>query len=131
MTGFLLPTAAAAPIAQWTLQDWGAPTRASAPAKADGVARVEFDQLDTDVQWLIDRAVVSCTSGSLTSCRLYDTDTSPTNLLSGTASGNFDEAEYPAGLLVREMRRLVVVWTGCDVGAVGSVRLQTRVMRRT
>lgn len=129
MTGLILPTSAGSPLSQWVITDWGTPARTSKPA-AGGVARVEFDQIDDGTQWLIDRAVASCTSGSVTSMRLYDTEPTAANLLSGTAAGNFDEADFPGGLLVRSLQTLVAVWTGCDTGAVATLRLQTRVMRK-
>lgn len=130
MTGFILPTSTTAPIGQWTLQDWGAPAATSSKAGADGIARAQFEALDVDVQWLVDRAVVTCNSGAITTLRLYDTEVLPGRLLSGSAAGNFDEAEYPSGLLIRPQSALVAVWTGCDPGAVGTIRLQTRVMRK-
>lgn len=116
---------------QWTLTEWLPIARASAPAGADGVALVDFGQLPDDVQWLIDRAVVSCTSTTPTAVRFYDSSRTPTQLLSGSASGNFDEADYPPGLLVRPSTTLLAVWTGASVGAVAHCRLQVRQFRRT
>lgn len=124
-----LPYSTGSPISRWQVVDWSAPVLTSPPATS-GTARVEFPQLQDDQQWLIDRAVASCTSTSPTSARLYDATASPLQLLSGTASGNFDEADYPNGLLVRPRGFLVAVWTGCSDGAIATLRLQVRLMHQ-
>lgn len=98
-------------------------------AAADGYARATGPQLDLSELWLVDRAVVSCTSGTATELRLYESQESPAALLSGTPLGNFDEAEYPGGMLVESGRELVAVWSNATAGAVGTLNLQVRVMR--
>jgi hypothetical protein len=114
---------------QWQLVDWVA-VKQKSKAAAGGVARVELPALDTGDMWLIDRAVIACTSSTRTAFRLYEGSTSEVPL-SGTDSGNFDEAEYPGGLLLKSSQALIAQWTGCVDGSVGTLRLQYRYYRRT
>lgn len=123
-----LPTALPTGAGSWTVTDYRREVLTSAPA-AGGVAVAYGPQLDNGEAWLIDRAVVSCTSSTATACRLYESTASPAFLLSGTASGAFDEADYPAGLLVPSGRQILAVWTGCSDGAVGTAGLQIRELR--
>jgi hypothetical protein len=129
MSGVVLPTSTASAAAQWQLADWIQP-QASSPPAAAGLATIELDQLDPDVMWLVDRAVVACTSTAKTAVRFYDTSVMPLALLDGSAAGNFDVTEYPQGLLVRPSRSLVAQWTGATAGAIATVTLQARVYRR-
>jgi len=121
-----LPTATG-----WALSDYITRTVTSSPAGADGLAVATAEQLDPDELWLIDRAVVSCTSVADTALRLYDSQVSAGFLLSGSRTGNFDEADYPTGLQLQPLRQLVAVWTGATPGAVGTINLQARRMLRT
>jgi hypothetical protein len=119
-----LPTAAG-----WQFMGWRRFT-ARTPAAAGGTASVALDQLGTDELWLIDRAVSTCTSAASSSVRHYDTSAAPSRLLSGSNSGNYDEAEYPAGLLLESGSQLLTVWTGATDGAVGTVNVQVRRYQR-
>lgn len=101
---------------------------ATSPAAAGGTATATFPQLGQEA-WLIDRAIASCTSSTETALRLYEGNPSPGFLLSGTARGNFDEADYPAGVLISPGTQLLAVWTLASDGAVGTLRLQVRVLR--
>jgi hypothetical protein len=125
----VLPIPSGSPISQWAVTDWGTPNAVTPPAAA-GRALVNFGTLDTGTQWLVDRAVIVCDSTTDTALRLYADEVSTRNLLSGSDRGNFDEAEYPSGLLIRGGSALLAVWTGCSAGAVATIRLQTRVMRQ-
>lgn len=118
----------------WQLSDWTDPVLTSPPA-AGGTTQVEFRQLDVSELWLIDRAIIQCDSTTDTKLRLYASSAVVPNLLSGSDSdastGNFDEAEYPSGLLLRPTQWLLAVWTGASDGARATIRLQARVYRRT
>jgi hypothetical protein len=96
--------------------------------------QVQFRDLDVSELWLIDRAIIQCDSTVDTKLRLYASTAAAASLLSGSdseaASGNFDEAEYPQGLLLRPSQSLLAVWTGASSGAKGTIRLQARVFRK-
>lgn len=125
--GVAVPTALPS-ASGWQFYDW---TEVQGSAAAvDGVAVVELDQLDPGEMWLIDRAVIVCDSDTDTAARLYVDGVDPSRIRSGSAWGNFDEAEYPSGLLLRPSSRLVARWDGCSAGATAALTLQARVYRR-
>lgn len=129
MSGFVLPQPQPS-SAGWSFSGYLDPAPVLASAKAAGGAAVATGpQLEPGVQWLIDRAVASCTSSTPTSLRLYDSQSSPAFLLDGTDSGNMDVTEYPAGLWLGQTRQLVAVWAGASANSVGTLRLQVRVYR--
>ena len=114
----------------WQLVDPGlAPSWTSQPA-AGGVATIQTEQLRDDELWIIDRAVGTCTSTSKTTLRLYDSGVDVGRLLDGTAAGNLAVAEYPAGLVLRPSSCLVAQWQNASAGAVATLRLQVRQLRR-
>lgn len=119
-----LPTGAGA----WTVSEWRRVSIVSQPA-AGGIATAAGPQLDLSELWLVDRAVVSCDSSTPTRVRLYEGQVGPGALLSGSASGNFDEADYPTGVLIQSGSQLVAVWSNASDGARGTAVLQVRVMR--
>lgn len=125
----ILPTSAGSPISQWVVLDWTTPATTSQPA-ADGFATVAFPQLDTETQWLLDHAVAQCDSTTDTVMRLYDSDPNRGTLWDGTDAGNFNVADWSPGLLIRPQGQLLAVWSGCSDGAVATLRVQARVMRR-
>lgn len=130
MSGFVLPEPQPS-SAGWTFAGYAdpAPVLVTAPA-AGGRAVATGPQLDPGVQWLIDRAVASCTSTTPTSLRVYDTQESPAFLSDGTDSGNMDVTEYPgSGLWLGQTRQLLAVWAGASANSVGTLRLQVRVYR--
>jgi hypothetical protein len=102
------------------------------PAVDGQPATVDFGQLDSDEQWLVDRSVVSVTGDDDTAAavRLYDGDVGADNLLDGSDRGGFDVAEYPTGLLVSPSSRLTAQWVGLAAGAVGTISVQVRIERR-
>lgn len=128
MTGVHLPTSVSV-ASSWQLADFVRWSGTSAPA-VDGVATLVVDQVPSGELWLIDRAVVSTSSTSTTALRLYENSPYPENFLSGSGSGNFDEADYPQGLQLAEGTQLVAQWFGAADDAVGRLRLQGRVLRR-
>ena len=116
-------------VSGWALTDW-LPMSVQTDPAAGGVATVELPQLGPDVQWLIDRLVVTCSSSTSTTLRLYDSTVTLGRLLDTTGNGNLNTADYPAGLLVRPSSVLIAQWTNATAGAVGSLTVQARVMRR-
>lgn len=130
MTGLILPTAVGGTATGWTLTDYVEP-QARTAAAAGGAALAQFRQLEPDELWLIDHAVVACTSSTPTSLRLYADAPEPLRLLDGSnSSGNFDVADWPNGLQLAPSTSLVAMWVGADDGAIGTIRLQVRVLRR-
>lgn len=130
MSGFVAPVALPAGASSWAVTDYRPLTLTSGPAGADGIAQAVGEQLDLDELWLIDRAVVSCTSSTETKFRLYDGAVASVGALrSGTRTGTFDEGDYPAGVLIQQGSQVLGVWSGCSVGAVGTLNLQVRVLR--
>jgi hypothetical protein len=126
---FQLPQAVGGSATGWALADYRQISYVSGKATA-GTMTATADQLDTAELWLIDRAVVYTTSTAATALRLYTGAVAPGRLLSGSASGNFDEADYPQGLLIPAGGQLLAVWTGADNNAIGTVNLQVRVLRQ-
>lgn len=118
-----LPAASGWQLVDWLDRDW-----TSTPA-ASGVLTIETPQLPDTELWLIDRLVVSCTSTSDTAARIYNSSTA--RLRSGSRAGNFDEADYPGGLLLRPSSWLLAQWTGCSLGAVATLAVQARRLVRT
>ena len=114
----------------WVLRDYVS-LQARSSAAAAGVAQVAFRQLDGDEMWIIDHAVVACTSSTATVLRWYAGTIADLALLDGSSAGNFDVADWPAGLVIQPTSALVVVWSGASAGAIGTVTLQARVLRRT
>lgn len=116
----------------WAVVDYkpGLTLRSDPAAAGSGTMSVTFPQVDPGFLWSIQRAVVTSTSGAATRLRLYDSMVDPAFLLSGTDTGEYDEAEYPNGLLLDQGRQLVGVWTGASDGARGTVRLQVAVLGR-
>lgn len=113
----------------WQMTDFLRLRLRSSPAYA-GQAVLDAGQLDSDVLWMIDHTVVSCDSLTRTVLRFYESAADPTRYLSGSNTGNFDEADYPGGLQVAPATSLVAVWSGASDGARGLLALQGRVYRR-
>lgn len=129
MTGIILPTATGGTATGWALVDFQIVQRTTDPA-AGGTATLTLPQLAFDELWLVDHAVVSCTSQTSTTVRWYADTVDPARLLDGSDTGNFDVADWPAGLQLAPGSCLVSVWSGADDGAVGVLTLQARVLRR-
>jgi hypothetical protein len=125
----ILPVQVGGSAAGWSLVDFISLNAISDPA-VGGLATAQFSQLDSSELWLIDHAVVSCTSTAATAVRWYADSVDPRRLLDGSGSGNFDVADWPAGLQVQSSSSLLVQWTGADAGTVGTVTLQARRLRR-
>lgn len=112
----------------WALRDFVQLIASTDPA-AGGTAVLEFPQLDPDEMLLVDHAVVLCTSTTPSSVRLYTGAVDPLRILDGSAAGNFDVADWD-GLQLHPSTTLIVQWSGCSPGAVGTITIQARSMRR-
>lgn len=130
MPGFIAPRQAVFTASQWALADYVTLQKRSTPAAADGLCTIVLDQLDDNELWLIDHAVVSCTSSVFTTLRFYAAAVTDLNLLDGSSSGNFDVADWPNGLQLQPTSSLIVQWSGASTGAVGTLTLQARSLRR-
>lgn len=113
----------------WTLVDFR-DVRAQAIVDPAGVATIELEQLAGDVTWLVDHAVVACASAAGSQMRLYASVVSDRTLLDGTSRGDFDVADWPAGLRVGPVTALIAQWTGATPGATATIALQVRVLRK-
>ena len=118
------------PAAGWHVRDLVTHRFESAPHTGTGPLVIECPQLGPDELWLIDHAVVACTSTDPTEVRWYESTLDPRFLIDGSSVGNFDVADWPNGLLIQPTRSLLVAWDGATSGAVGILTLQTRVLRR-
>jgi hypothetical protein len=113
----------------WRVADFRKLTIRSQPATL-GTALAVGPQIPSDELWLIDHSVTSCTSLAATTFRVYDGSPSVERLWDGSNRGNFDVGDWPAGLVLQSGEQLFAVWSGADDGAVGTVRIQARVMRQ-
>ena len=113
----------------WVLRDYVS-LQARSSAAAAGVAQVAFRQLDGDEMWIIDHAVVACTSSTATVLRWYAGTIADLALLDGSSAGNFDVADWPGGLAIRPSMFLIAQWTGAADGSRGTMSLQARILRK-
>lgn len=131
VTGVTLPVSVAAQSGSGlAVIDYRAISATSEPA-AGGVCSLTFEQVPPSLFWLIDRTVVSCTSVAVTTARLYTGQITPDRLENATPAGNLDVDDSNAPLLVDSSSVLIVTWTGATAGAVGTARIQYRIMRRS
>lgn len=114
----------------WQLAEYRTDRFSTEPYAGTGPLTLECPQLASDEMWLIDHAVVACNSVTPTEIRWYDGSPDPKWLLDGSSAGNFDVADWPAGLQIQPARSLLIVWEGASPGAFGAVTLQLRVLRR-
>lgn len=126
--GVILPGSLPAPSG-WTLADYR-DVAGQAVADAHGVATVELDQLAGDEMWLIDHAVASCSGSALCELRLYAGAVADRALLDGSSRGNFDVADWSTGLRLQPATSLIARWTGASPGALATITLQVRVLRK-
>jgi hypothetical protein len=128
VAGIGLPTFTA-PASSWQLVDWVDRTYSSTPA-AGGLATITLDQLPPTDMWLLDHMVVQTTSSTPTVMRLYADSVDPRYIRDGSDHGNFSVGDWYSGLVCRPSVSLVAQWTGCSAGAIATLTLQARVMRR-
>ena len=126
---FIVPTYTA-PGQAWQLTDYKPALTQQATADSTGRAVVTFDPVPPGYMYAVQRAVVTSTSGATPTVLFYDDGVGNGVPVTGSRTGTFDEADYPAGpgLLVDQSRQLVAVFTGCDAGARCTVRLQVGVL---
>lgn len=117
-----------ATTSSWQLTDWLDQSYSSSPA-AGGVAQIVLPVLDYATRWELTHMVVGCTSSTPTTLRLYRDTVSNPNLRDGSASGNFDVADWPAGLKIPASSGLIAVWSGASAGAVATLTVQGNVYR--
>jgi hypothetical protein len=127
----LLP--AQQPVASgWQFSDFLRFALVTDPAPAGlfyGSVSVVSRPLDSDELWLIDHMVCSTTASAATTLRLYErAQEAPRYFLDGSDRGNFDVADYAAGLQVPPGGQLLAVWSGASAGAVGTLSVQGRRM---
>jgi hypothetical protein len=128
MTSGIFVPSFQAPAHSWQLVDW-LDASYKVTAGADGVATFTCPQLDDVTRWRITRAVVASTSTASTKLRLYLDAPALSTLRSGSDSGDYDEADYPAGLMIPPTRALVAQWTGGNPGDTCYLNLQAEIMR--
>jgi hypothetical protein len=123
----LLPQPIAS-TSQWQLSDWLDQSYTSAAA-AGGIAQIVLPQLPYNERWELTHMVVGCTSSTATSLRLYRDSASNPNLRDGSSTGNFDVADWAAGLKVLASSGLIAVWNGASDGAVATLTVQANIYR--
>lgn len=113
--------------------DYRKAIKRSGPAGADGICTATFDPVPAGYLWRVERIVVTNTSTiSQSAARFYDTDpNTPGALADSTFSGNEDIADENSPVTVDSNVSAVMVWTGCDVAAVGTVKIQYVLVQRT
>jgi hypothetical protein len=115
-----------APITQFVDVDLLSVTYNTGPADASGVVSITSDQVPPGTFWRIERIVVSNTSTDPTTFRLYKAGI----LEDGSYSGNFDVADGGSPLRVDSALHVLGQWTGCSLGAVGTITLEGMVVQR-
>lgn len=99
-----------------------------ATADAGGNATATFPAVALGRQWLVERLVVSTSTGSASKARCYVDSADPKNLIDGTNAGDFDVNDAHHPMRIAAQAALVVVWTGATVGAVCTARAQVVVV---
>jgi hypothetical protein len=94
-----------------------------------GVVVAIFGPVPLGFTWEVDRAVVSSTSSTVTEARMFKDVVANHNLVSGSAAGNFDEADYSEPIRLQGGQRLIVRWTGASPGARSTARAEGRIFR--
>lgn len=107
-------------------------TGASATVDAAGRAEVVLGPVPPGVRWMLQRLAVRLSSSSATSSpevRVYTGPERADGLLDGTYSGAQDFSDFGGdGLQLDTGDYLTVVWTGADVGVVGTATIAGRVL---
>lgn len=83
--------------------------------------------IPTDQRWVIEHATTACNSTTPTTLLLYNGSIGAQNILDGSSSGNSDNGDWPAGLLIPGGSRLVAVWTSASADAIAFLNLQLTV----
>ncbi|WP_154793308.1 hypothetical protein [Occultella kanbiaonis] len=125
----ILPESRAGTARGWTLADFRTVQGRTTPA-VGGACELRLPEVEQDELWLIDHMVAACDSTTPTSVRLYESSVDPLALLDGSSAGNFDVADWPAGLQVRSTQFLIARWDSASDGARGTLTVQLRSLRR-
>jgi hypothetical protein len=110
-SGIYVPQTVPTP-AGWQITTWRPRLVLRTQPATGGTMTATADQVPGGQMWRIERAVCASTSTFATSLRLYDVAGDVP--CSGTDTGNYDEAEYPNGLLIDQGLQLSAVWTGAS-----------------
>lgn len=129
-SGFQLPTFTGS-ASGWTLHDYLPNVILTTGPAVGGTMQAGGPNVEPGFLWVVQRATCSSTSTATTQLRLYDSSVSAGNYLTGTDSGNTDEADYSQGLMLGANRQLLAVWNGASDGAVGTLRLQVAVLAQS
>lgn len=91
----------------------------------------EFPPVDPGTFWLLERITVTTTATGPTRAMVYAGGISPINFLDGTERGNFDVADNASPILVDSNTALTIQWSGVELGAVATARIQYQIVART
>ncbi len=116
---------------EWRLHDFQQRAVTTEPAAAAGVCRCELPPVPQDELWLIDRMVVSTDSTTDTIAYVYLDAIDPVRAIDGTWWGNFDVADLASAIQLPGGTVVLCEWTGASLGAVGTLRAQWQILRRT
>lgn len=111
--------------------DYGTDNR---QAKASGGSvTIEFDQVEAEQLWRVERIVVTATSTAQLAVSVFAGYASPSNLRDWTnmPAGYSAIAEYPQFLTIPPGQALTVVATGTAVGDVVTVHVQYQRVQRS
>lgn len=95
---------------------------ATAVFGSDRKATVSLGPTRSYENWHIARTSVSTTSTTQTQLFVYRQIENPKNLVEGSATGNQDTSD--SAIELRGNERIVLVWTGGDVGQRATVTLE-------
>lgn len=127
MSSVLLPQPIAS-SSQWQLVDWVDNSYTSAAA-AGGLATIQLPQLAYNERWQLTHMVIGCSSSATTTLRLYLNTVANGSLRDGSPAGNFDVADWTAGLMIPPSSALIAQWAGCSDGSVATMTLQANLYR--
>jgi hypothetical protein len=119
------------PASTWSVSDFGRKWVYTAPAGADGTARITVATVPQDELWLIDFVRVSAAPvPDLQDVRAYLChDTEDWDVM-GTATGQYDVADQNSPIQAPGGTNLLLVWKDLPAGAVGRGYVQWTVMRQ-
>lgn len=96
----------------------------SGAADSTGKATALLGPMRAFERWIVTTVSVSSTSSTLNpECRIYIGSESPSNLVNGTYDGKRD-SDAAARHVLETGEKLVAVWTGADVGSVGTLSVR-------
>jgi len=95
-----------------------------ATADANGRAVASTGPAKYGESWDVSLITTNTTSVAESQLRVYRGVESDSAQVLGTYSGNNDTASGGANIKVPSQDKLVFVWTGCDVGAICTARIE-------